>query len=149
VDAFVYENCSKGVDTHTEFCTGVPITSALGQIWTVDTTGAGSSPVFTFRRNQLRQFKADLPWNGNGTILRPGAEYQGAQHTQARAPHARSDRADGARTCVIVIGIVFFAIIYLWRCVHDHFVELLLCKFSAPVEQLIKVKFIGTIFREF
>jgi hypothetical protein len=93
VDAFVYENCSKGVDTHTEFCTGVPITSALGQIWTVDTTGAGSSPVFTFRRNQLRQFKADLPWNGNGTILRPGAEYQGAQHTQARAPHARSDLA--------------------------------------------------------
>ena len=84
VDAFVYENCSKGVDTRTEFCTGVPVTMSLGQIWNVDATNR-ASPRFSFRRNQLRQFKTDNTWNGNGTIIRPGSQYQGAQHTQAAA----------------------------------------------------------------
>lgn len=88
VDSFVYENCSKGVDTKTEFCTGVPVTMSLGQIWNVDTSAigngtSGGAPRFSFRRNQLRQFKMDTTWNGNGTIIRPGAQYQGAQHTQA------------------------------------------------------------------
>jgi hypothetical protein len=81
VDAFVYENCSKGVDTRTEFCTGVPVTASFGQIWDIVEGGEGTS--FVYRRNQLRHFKSDITWNGNGTVLRPGAEYQGAQHTQA------------------------------------------------------------------
>jgi hypothetical protein len=32
VDAFVYENCSKSIDTWTEFCTGAPILSGYGQV---------------------------------------------------------------------------------------------------------------------
>ena len=95
VDAFVYENCSKGVDTRTEFCTGVPVTASFGQIWDIVEGGEGTT--FVYRRNQLRHFKSDITWNGNGTVLRPGAEYQGAQHTQAsglslplsQLPHGR------------------------------------------------------------
>ena len=32
VDSFVYENCSKSINTWTEFCTGVPILSGYGQV---------------------------------------------------------------------------------------------------------------------
>ena len=32
VDAFVYNNCSKGIDPYTEFCTGSPIISGYGQV---------------------------------------------------------------------------------------------------------------------
>jgi hypothetical protein len=34
VDAFVYENCSRNVNTFTEFCTGTKISSGYGQVCT-------------------------------------------------------------------------------------------------------------------
>jgi len=80
VEAFVYENCSKNVNTETEFCTGSPIVTSYGQIWVLDAT---KSPKFFFKQNQLRAARTDLDWNGNGTIIRPGAKYQNAQHTSA------------------------------------------------------------------
>ena len=33
VDSYVYENCSTGVDTRTEFCTGHPITQGGMVVW--------------------------------------------------------------------------------------------------------------------
>lgn len=81
VDAFVYENCSKNINTNTEFCTGVPIVSSYGQIWVYDDTTADHK--FMFSSNQLRGIRKDIQWNGNGTILRPGAQYQAIQHTNA------------------------------------------------------------------
>ena len=69
VEAFVYENCSKNVNTETEFCTGSPIVTSYGQIWVLDAT---KSPKFFFKQNQLRAARTDLDWNGNGTIIRPG-----------------------------------------------------------------------------
>ena len=80
VDAFVYENCSKNINTKTEFCTGAPIVTSYGQIWVLDET---KNPKFFFKQNQLRAIRNDLDWNGNGTIIRPGAKYQNTQHSSA------------------------------------------------------------------
>ena len=33
VDSYVYENCSTGVDTRTEFCTGHPVTQGGMVVW--------------------------------------------------------------------------------------------------------------------
>jgi len=79
VDAFVYENCSKSINTWTEFCTGVPILSGYGQVWRYNE----KYDKFTKIRNELRKFHEELDWNGNGTILRPGSSYQAIQHSQA------------------------------------------------------------------
>ena len=81
VDAFVYENCSKNIFTQHEFCTGAPIVSSFGQMWLYD--DIADTPAFFFHRNQLRSTRKDLDWNGNGTILRPGAKYQNIQHSSA------------------------------------------------------------------
>ena len=34
VESFVYENCSSNVNVLTEFCTGAPLVSGYGQVWT-------------------------------------------------------------------------------------------------------------------
>lgn len=81
VDSFVYENCSRNIQTQTEFCSGAPIVSSFGQVWRLDESV--NPPQFTFLRNQLRSMRKDINWNGNGTIIRPGAKYQNIQHSNA------------------------------------------------------------------
>ena len=91
VDSFVYENCSHGVDTFTEFCTGW---SGPGTCWALVIICAGSKLLtaytmkyrytdwvgkirFQFVQGMIRQFQpGDTSWNNNGTIIRPGARYQ-------------------------------------------------------------------------
>ena len=34
IESFVYENCSSNVNVMTEFCTGAPLVSGYGQVWT-------------------------------------------------------------------------------------------------------------------
>jgi len=51
VDAFVYENCSKGINAATEFCTGARITGGYGQVWEY-----GDDGTFTKLKNELRKF---------------------------------------------------------------------------------------------
>ena len=78
VDAYVYENCSKGVDTLSEFCTGFPITQ--GKM--VEYRYKDNDTTFTKYRTYARQFHpGGIGWNGNDTIIRPGARYQGRQHS--------------------------------------------------------------------
>ena len=95
VDAFVYENCSKSIDTFSEFCTGERIVSGYGQVsrlncllkskhiflkvWLYDDTYKH----FIKIRNELRKYHEETGWNQNNTILRPGARYQAIQHSNA------------------------------------------------------------------
>ena len=81
VDAFVYENCSVNVDTRTEFCTGSAIAQGKMREYSYKEPKDDLEP-FTMGRTVPRQLHpGDIGWNGNGTIIRPGARYQGRQHS--------------------------------------------------------------------
>eukprot|EP00092_Neocalanus_flemingeri_P085849 GFUD01108081.1.p1 GENE.GFUD01108081.1~~GFUD01108081.1.p1 ORF type:complete len:485 (+),score=107.24 GFUD01108081.1:73-1455(+) len=97
VDAFVYENCSVNVDTLTEFCTGSAITQGKMSVYRFDNTSQdlNTSP-FSLIRTAARTFHTgDIGWNGNGTIIRSGARYQGRQHSSYQGDSCFGD-AGGA-----------------------------------------------------
>ena len=51
VDSFVYDGCSPGVNTETEFCTGTPIVKSYGQKWIFKSNGT-----YQFERHEMRQY---------------------------------------------------------------------------------------------
>ncbi|XP_023331904.1 uncharacterized protein LOC111704026 isoform X2 [Eurytemora carolleeae] len=76
VDSFVYENCSRNVDTFTEFCTGSPITRPKQHIVRVE------EGEFEMVKTEPEIWHpGNIGWNGNDTIIRPGSRYQGRQHS--------------------------------------------------------------------
>jgi len=79
VDAFIYPNCSKSINTWTEFCTGTPIISGFGQVWRHESSTGSFSKV----KNELQTYVEEPGWNGNNTILRPGSRYQAIQHSNS------------------------------------------------------------------
>jgi len=85
VDAFVYENCSRGINTPTEFCTGSPIKSGFGQVWEYDDEAKDiwqtDKGTFIKMKNELRQFHEDVGQDGQELVLRPGRGYQALQHS--------------------------------------------------------------------
>merc|ERR1712142_380929 len=83
VDSFVYENCSHGVDTFTEFCTGSKFLTAYTMEYRYSLVGGKNR--FQFIQGKVRSFHpGNTGWNNNNTIIRPGARYQGTQHTQVK-----------------------------------------------------------------
>jgi len=77
VDAFVYENCSNGIDTFKEFCTGAKLATA----YTLRYMMSGGD--FELVDGVHRHFSpGDPDWSNNPSIVRPGSRYQGLQHTQ-------------------------------------------------------------------
>lgn len=87
VDAFVYENCSINVDTLTEFCTGTPITRGKMAVYNYNPNRGTNNEdqdgeAFTRTAVKARMYHPDGSfWNGNQTIIRRGARYQGRQHS--------------------------------------------------------------------
>jgi len=82
VDSFVYENCSHGVDTFTEFCTGSKLLTAYTMEYQY--SQGDNKNRFQFIKGNFRDYHPwDKEWNNKGRNIRPGARYQGSQHTQA------------------------------------------------------------------
>merc|ERR1712212_454404 len=90
VDAFVYENCSHGVNTFKEFCTGAK--SVVAYTMTYLLSGGNMGPQFTFLYGTPRHFSpGDLAWNMNDPIIRPGSRYQGKVLTPVRGDACYGD----------------------------------------------------------
>ena len=65
VDSFSYRNCSGGVDTRTEFCTGEEVVQPRGKVYEMDSSGT-----FRYVRDQMRGFRDDsLPRDAGESIL--------------------------------------------------------------------------------
>lgn len=93
VDSFLYENCSRTVDTSTEFCTGDPIATGYGQVWRY----SAATENFTLVRNEIRSWREEREseslardW-GTGRPLRPASAYQAAQHGAAMGDSCYGD----------------------------------------------------------
>ncbi|XP_023337120.1 uncharacterized protein LOC111708089 [Eurytemora carolleeae] len=80
VDAFVYENCSHGINTFKEFCTGAKLATAYTLKYKISSTNPEEFLLLSGKHAQFHP--GDPAWNNNGTFIRLGAKYQGTQHTQ-------------------------------------------------------------------
>lgn len=95
VDAFVYENCSISVDTLSEFCTGSTFHQGKMSEYLFQEEAGKKNP-FTFIKTTAKTWHSgDIGWNGDHTIIRPGARYQGRQHSSLNGDNCFGD-AGGA-----------------------------------------------------
>ena len=72
VESFVYENCSSNVNVLTEFCTGAPLVSGYGQVWTYN------GGRFEFLGHEVRKYREDVE-KGDKTT----SSYSAVQHHDA------------------------------------------------------------------
>ena len=88
VDAFSFENCSKGVNTMHEFCTGAKLLTSYTLRYSVSSeqSNRGDNELdFLLIDGKPRHFQpGDTEWNSNKKIIMPRDKYLGATHHQAQ-----------------------------------------------------------------